>query len=145
KIRELLVVYGIGDCNDEPIKQHILAISNFVHDQRLQVGLTDPPPIRTPRHSPTPNVAANEKRGLYRFLSTLDKRGRPDYTGLDGSSTKNKRRCRDRTKGGHIANDMQKAKSVVVTQEGGTPVLRPSMSEKPAEIGPCVQLQALSN
>lgn len=29
KIHELLVVCGIGDCNDEPIKHHILAISNF--------------------------------------------------------------------------------------------------------------------
>ncbi|KAJ6112313.1 hypothetical protein N7523_008374 [Penicillium sp. IBT 18751x] len=145
KIRELLVVCGVGDCNDEPIKQHVLAISNFVHDQRLQVGLTDPPPILTPRHSPTPDAAANEKRGSYRFLSTPDKRGRPDYTGLDGSSTKKKRRCKDRTKFGHLANDTPKAKGAVVTQEGGTPLPRPSMSEKPAEIGPCLQLQALFN
>jgi hypothetical protein len=29
KIHELLVACGIGDCSNEPIKQHILAISNF--------------------------------------------------------------------------------------------------------------------
>lgn len=29
KIHELLVFCGIGNCNDDPIKQHILAISNF--------------------------------------------------------------------------------------------------------------------
>lgn len=29
KIHELLVLCGIGDCNDESIKEHILAISNF--------------------------------------------------------------------------------------------------------------------
>jgi hypothetical protein len=29
KIHELLVFCGIRDCNDDPIKQHILAISNF--------------------------------------------------------------------------------------------------------------------
>lgn len=29
KIHELLVFCGIGDCSDEPIKQHVLAISNF--------------------------------------------------------------------------------------------------------------------
>jgi hypothetical protein len=29
KIRELLTLCGIGDRSDEPIKQHILGISNF--------------------------------------------------------------------------------------------------------------------
>ncbi|BDD62666.1 hypothetical protein MAP00_007628 [Monascus purpureus] len=146
KIHELLVFCGIGDCSDEPIKQHILAISSFVHDQRLQVGLTDPPPILTPRHSPIPDAAANEKRGSYRFLSTSDKRSRPDYTGLDGPSTKKKRKRKDNCKGGHVANDnTQKEKDAVVTQEGGAPLPQPSTSEKLAEVSPCLQLQALSN
>ncbi|KAJ5900370.1 uncharacterized protein N7473_004440 [Penicillium subrubescens] len=92
-----------------------------VHDQRLQAGLTDPPPILTPRHSPNLDAAANEKRGSYRFLSTSDKRSRPDYTGLDGAPTKKKRRRKDKTKGGHGANDnTQKEKEAVVTQEGGS-------------------------
>jgi hypothetical protein len=29
KVHELLVLCGIGDCSDEPIKHHILGISNF--------------------------------------------------------------------------------------------------------------------
>lgn len=29
KVQELLVFCGIGDCNYEPIKQHILGISDF--------------------------------------------------------------------------------------------------------------------
>lgn len=29
KVQELLIICGIGDCNDEPIKQHILGISDF--------------------------------------------------------------------------------------------------------------------
>jgi hypothetical protein len=48
-----------------------------------------------------------------------------------------------------VANDnTQKGKDAVdavVTQEGGTLLPRPSTSEKPAEIAPCLQLQALSS
>ncbi|KAL7649271.1 hypothetical protein ACMYSQ_012260 [Aspergillus niger] len=96
--------------------------------------------------SPTPDAAANEKRGSYRFLSTSDKRSRPDYTGLDGSPTKKKRRRKDKTKVDRAANDnTQKEKDAVVTQEGGTPLPHPPTSEKSAEIAPCLQLQALSN
>lgn len=29
KVQELLVICKIGDCNDEPIKQHILGSSDF--------------------------------------------------------------------------------------------------------------------
>lgn len=29
KIQELLAICGVGDCDDEPIKQHILGISTF--------------------------------------------------------------------------------------------------------------------
>ncbi|KAF9247603.1 hypothetical protein DTO012A7_7631 [Penicillium roqueforti] len=35
KVQELLVFCGIGDCNYEPIKQHILGISDFVREKRL--------------------------------------------------------------------------------------------------------------
>jgi hypothetical protein len=40
---------------------------------------------------------------------------------------------------------LQKGKDAVVTLEGGTPVPHPPRSEKPAEIAPCLQLQALPN
>lgn len=43
KIHELLVFCGIGDCSDEPIKQHILAISNFGEpsSRRMETLYTD--------------------------------------------------------------------------------------------------------
>ncbi|KAJ5790680.1 uncharacterized protein N7518_007691 [Penicillium psychrosexuale] len=59
KVQELLVFCGIGDCNYEPIKQHILGISDF-----------DLPPLLTPRASPD----LEAKRGSYRFLPTSEKR-----------------------------------------------------------------------
>ncbi|KAJ5882748.1 uncharacterized protein N7473_011182 [Penicillium subrubescens] len=132
KIHELLVLCGIGGCNDEPIKEHILAISNFIRDQWLRLGRTDAPPRLTPRRSPTPATAANE-------FSTSDTRCRPDYIGPE--STKKKRRCNNKAKGG-ADNNVQKEKDTVATQESGTPVPRPSMTEEPAVIGPYLQLES---
>ncbi|CRL31002.1 unnamed protein product [Penicillium camemberti] len=87
KVQELLIICGIGDCNDEPIKQHILGISDFVREMRLWVGIIDLPPLLTPRASPNPEVM----RGSYRFLPTPEKRSRADYKGLDVLSHKKKR------------------------------------------------------
>ncbi|GLA33084.1 hypothetical protein AnigIFM63326_002166 [Aspergillus niger] len=95
KIRELLTLCGIGGRSDEPIKQHILDISNFgeysaagegrrcadIHScpkTRLSVGIKD--------------IPANERRGSYRALSFTEKRGRMDYAGMDGSSMKKRKR-----------------------------------------------------
>ncbi|KAI2676857.1 hypothetical protein LCP963914a_8152 [Penicillium roqueforti] len=110
KIQELLVICGISNCSDEPIRQHILGISDFseppdccssnfpltriVHQTRQQVGITDPPPLPTPAASPDPEA----KRGSYRFLPTPEKRSRADYTGLDAPSHKKKRKNKVKAK-----------------------------------------------
>ncbi|KAJ6003885.1 hypothetical protein N7540_013167 [Penicillium herquei] len=110
KVQELLVFCGIGDCDYEPIKQHILGISDFVREMRLQVGITDPPPLLTPEASPDPEA----KRGSYRLLPTPDKRSRVDYKGLDAQSHKKKRR----KKGNNTKDAAQETNKPVVRREG---------------------------
>ncbi|CAG8274507.1 unnamed protein product [Penicillium olsonii] len=114
KVQELLVFCGIGDCNYEPIKQHILGISDFVREKRLQVGITHPPPLLTPKASPDPEG----KRGSYRLLPTSEKRSRVDYSGLDTQSHKKRRR----NKGNTTAKDTaQEANNSAASREGDIP------------------------
>ncbi|KAJ5366154.1 hypothetical protein N7541_000095 [Penicillium brevicompactum] len=94
KIHELLVICGIRDCSDEPIKQHILGISDFIRQTRQQVGITDPPLLSTPQA--IPNFEAN--RGSYRFLPTPGKRSRADFTGLGAPSHQKKRKNKIKAK-----------------------------------------------
>jgi hypothetical protein len=48
KVQELLVFCGIGDCNYEPIKQHILGISDFGEPGTL-LGRLFPLTLYSPR------------------------------------------------------------------------------------------------
>ncbi|KAJ5292087.1 hypothetical protein N7478_001338 [Penicillium angulare] len=122
KVQELFVFCGIGDCDYEPIKEHILGISDFVQDTRLQVGITDPPPPLTPEGSPDPEA----KRGSYRLLPTPDKRSRVDYKGLDAQSHKKKRR----KKGNDTTKDAaQETNKPIVRQEGDRTTGPPSTTE----------------
>lgn len=57
KIQELLVLCGIGDCSDEPIKQHILGISDFGESQTA-VRAT----MSADTHSPRNAVAGRNHR-----------------------------------------------------------------------------------
>ncbi|KAJ5945071.1 hypothetical protein N7516_005239, partial [Penicillium verrucosum] len=91
---ELLAICGISNYSDNPIKQHILSISNFIRQIRQQVGITDLLLLPTPKASPDPKV----KRGSYRFLPTAKKRSRADYTGLDVLSYKKKRKNKVKAK-----------------------------------------------
>ncbi|KAI2767381.1 hypothetical protein CBS147339_4192 [Penicillium roqueforti] len=124
KVQELLIICGIGDCNDEPIKQHILGISDFVREMRLRVGITDLPPLLTPRASPNPEAT----RGSYRFLPTPEKRSRADYKGLDVPSHKKKRNKAKANKA--TTKDMaQEADDAVAVREGDIPAEPPSTAE----------------
>ncbi|KAJ5993337.1 hypothetical protein N7451_009061 [Penicillium sp. IBT 35674x] len=126
KIQELLVLCGIGDCSDEPIKQHILGISDFVREMRLQVGITDPPPLPTPRASPNPEA----KRGSYRFFPMHDKRGRVDYSGLDTPSPKKKRKSKGKAKDNTILKDMSQGVDDAVSTLGDGPIDSPLTDEE---------------
>ncbi|KAJ5346778.1 uncharacterized protein N7506_000031 [Penicillium brevicompactum] len=112
---------------------------------RLQVGIKAPPPLPTPRGSPNPDAAANELRGSYRFLSTSDKRDRADYTGLDGRSTKRKRRRKDRAKGDDTAKDVVPENSnAAAIRESDKTVPRPSTIGEQAAAPPSLQLESVS-
>ncbi|KAJ6101888.1 hypothetical protein N7486_004315 [Penicillium sp. IBT 16267x] len=126
KVQELLVTCGIGNCNDEPIKQHILGISDFVREMRLQIGITDPPPLLTPRASPNPEAT----RGSYRFLPTPEKRSRADYSRLDAPSHKKKRKNKNKTKDKDSTKDAEPERNdAVESRERGTPAEPPLMTE----------------
>ncbi|KAL2695917.1 hypothetical protein AAEP93_003217 [Penicillium crustosum] len=126
KIQELLVLCGISDCSDEPIKQHILGISDFIRQTRQQVGITDPPPLPTPKASPDPEA----KRGSYRFLTTPEKRSRADYTGLDAPSHKKKRKNKVKAKNKTTLKEMsQGMNGAVPPLEGGIPTDSPLADE----------------
>ncbi|KAJ5742535.1 uncharacterized protein N7511_011267 [Penicillium nucicola] len=126
KIQELLVICGISNCSDEPIKQHILGISDFIRQTRQQVGITDLPPLPTPKASPDPEA----KRGSYRFLPTPEKRSKADYTGLDAPSHKkkktNKVKAKDKTTLKEMSQGMNDA---VPPLKGGIPTDSPLTDE----------------
>ncbi|KAJ5211412.1 hypothetical protein N7491_011230 [Penicillium cf. griseofulvum] len=113
KIRELLLICGIGDCNDEPIKQHIIGISHFVRARRLQLGITDPPPLPTPKS--IPNLEA--MRGSYQLLPTAEKRQRADYSRLDAPTHEKKRKKRTKSKKAESTREPER-------RQGGTVVAR---------------------
>ncbi|KAJ5283332.1 hypothetical protein N7505_001312 [Penicillium chrysogenum] len=125
KVQELLVICGIGDCNDEPIKQHILGISDFVREMRLRVGITDLPPLLTPRASPNPEAT----RGSYRFLPTPEKRSRADYKGLDVPSHKKKKRNKAKSNKATTKDMAQEADDAVAVREGDISAEPPSTTE----------------
>ncbi|KAJ5367864.1 hypothetical protein N7541_001805 [Penicillium brevicompactum] len=122
KIQELLVICGISNCSDEPIKQHILGISDFIRQTRQQVGITDPPPLPTPTASPDPGA----KRGSYRFLPTPEKRSRADYTGLDAPSHKKKRKNKVKAKDKTTLKEMSQGMNDAALPPGGMPTNSPS-------------------
>ncbi|KAJ5971804.1 uncharacterized protein N7479_001722 [Penicillium vulpinum] len=126
KIQELLVICGISNCCDEPIKQHILGISDFIRQTRQEVGITDPPPLRTPTASPDPEA----KHGSYRFLPTPEKRSRADYTGLDAPSHKKKRKNKVKAKDKTTLKEMSQGMNDAVPPiEGNIPTDSPSTDE----------------
>ncbi|KAJ5808871.1 hypothetical protein N7474_010140 [Penicillium riverlandense] len=89
---------------------------------RLQVGMKDAPPLLTPKNSPILETTANVLLGSYRFLPTAGKRGRVDYTGLDGLSKRRKKKIKDSTTS---KDTIRKDKTTRATLEGNTPVARP--------------------
>jgi hypothetical protein len=124
KIRELLTLCGIGDRSDEPIKQHILGISNFgeysttirriagvltrilVRETRLSAGIKD--------------IPANELRGSYRALSFAEKRGRVDYAGMDGPSRKKRKRAKKGSNANKIPDERSSQKDSEAASPGHT-------------------------
>ncbi|GFF63706.1 hypothetical protein IFM51744_11166 [Aspergillus udagawae] len=124
KIRELLTLCGIGDRSDEPIKQHILGISNFgeysttirriagvltrilVRETRLSAGIKD--------------IPANELRGSYRALSFAEKRGRVDYAGMDGPSRKKRKRAKKGSNANKIPDERSYQKDSEAASSGQT-------------------------
>ncbi|GKZ75306.1 hypothetical protein AnigIFM60653_002120 [Aspergillus niger] len=78
KIHELLTLCGIGDRSDEPIKQHILGISNF------------------------------------------EKRGRVDYAGMDGPSTKKRKRGKKGSNANKLPNERSSQKDSDAASPGKT-------------------------
>ncbi|GKZ75173.1 hypothetical protein AnigIFM50267_002907 [Aspergillus niger] len=124
KVRELLTLCGIGDRSDEPIKQHILGISNFgeysavvkrvvgvlthifVRETRLSAGIKD--------------IPANERRGSYRALSSAEKRGRVDYAGMDGTSTKKRKRGKKGSNANKSPNERSPQKDSDAASPGKT-------------------------
>ncbi|KAJ5471552.1 hypothetical protein N7530_008909 [Penicillium desertorum] len=108
-----------------PIKQHILGISNFIREIRLQVGITDLPPLLTPRASPNPKAT----RGSYRFLPTPKKRSRADYKGLDVPSHKKKKRNKAKSNKATTKDMAQEADDAVAAREGDISAEPPSTTE----------------
>ncbi|KAH3575387.1 hypothetical protein KXV95_006887 [Aspergillus fumigatus] len=96
KIRELLTLCGIGDRSDEPIKQHILGISNF----------EDKP--------------ATELRGSYQALSFAKRCGRVDYAGLDGPARKKRKRGKKSSNATKIPNESSSQKHSDAASPGQT-------------------------
>ncbi|KAG9252580.1 uncharacterized protein F5Z01DRAFT_217857 [Emericellopsis atlantica] len=87
-IFELLALYGINDCSHEPVRQHILGIANFVRESRLKAGINGAPARLAKQTCWHPQAPTDQIRGSYRIHSNAEKRGRTDYTGLDGPSKK---------------------------------------------------------
>lgn len=89
----------------------------IVRVKRLQVGMTEPPPLPTPRASPNPDA----KRGSYRFFPTHDKRGRLDYSGLDTPSPRKKKKSKGKAKDDAILKDLSQGANDVVSSPGDNP------------------------
>jgi hypothetical protein len=99
-------------------------------EMRLRVGITNLPPILTPRGSPNPEAT----RGSYRFLGTPEERNRADYKGLDVPSHKKKKRNKAKANKATTKDMAQEADNAEAVREGDIPAEPPSMTEVNAAV-----------
>ncbi|KAL2802117.1 hypothetical protein BJX63DRAFT_133904 [Aspergillus granulosus] len=132
KIREALILCGVNDAVNDPLKEHIVRISDLVHKARIEAGIQRPVDSTTLRGLGT--------RGSYRVLWNAEKQGRicfKEKAGTQGRKRRGKKNSQNNMTGKcFLSKDNQEGGSTEPLGQAGDQLSGTSTDHASLQVSP---------